>query len=96
MPEIKDDPLNEEELLALLERNLDAADTYTESLVGEQRDRAHRYYYGEPLGNEKPGRSQHISRDVFDAVESTKALILDTFTADRRVVEFTPETNEDI
>lgn len=96
MPEIKDTPLEESELLSLLERNLDAADTYTESLVGEQRDKSHRYYYGEPLGNEKPGRSQHISRDVFDAVESTKALLLDTFTADRRVVEFTPETNEDI
>jgi hypothetical protein len=96
MPEIKDTPLEEGELLSLLERNLDSADTYTESLVGEQRDKSHRYYYGEPLGNEKPGRSQHISRDVFDAVESTKALLLDTFTADRRVVEFTPETNEDI
>jgi hypothetical protein len=96
MPEIKDTPLEESELLSLLERNLDSADTYTESLVGEQRDKSHRYYYGEPLGNEKPGRSQHISRDVFDAVESTKALLLDTFTADRRVVEFTPETNEDI
>jgi hypothetical protein len=96
MPEIKDTPLEESELLSLLERNLDAADTYTESLVGEQRDKSHRYYYGEPLGNEKPGRSQHISRDVFDAVESTKALLIDTFTADRRVVEFTPETNEDI
>ena len=96
MAEIKDTPLEESELLSLLERNLDAADTYTESLVGEQRDRAHRMYFGEPLGNEKPGRSQHVSRDVFDAVESTKALLLDTFTADRRVVEFTPETNEDI
>ena len=96
MPEIKETPLEESELLSLLERNLDAADTYTESLVGEQRDKSHRYYFGEPLGNEKPGRSQHVSRDVFDAVESTKALLLDTFTADRRVVEFTPETNEDI
>lgn len=96
MPEIKDTPLEESELLSLLERNLDAADTYTESLVGEQRDKSHRYYFGEPLGNEKPGRSQHVSRDVFDAVESTKALLLDTFTADRRVVEFTPETSEDI
>jgi cellobiose-specific phosphotransferase system component IIB len=96
MPEIKNEELTEEELLALLERNLDAADTYQESLIGEQRDKAHRYYYGEPLGNEIRGRSQHVSRDVFDAVESTKALMLDTFTADRRVVEFMPQTNEDV
>lgn len=96
MPEIKTDEITEDELLALLERNLDASDPYTESLIGEQREKAHRYYYGEPLGNELKGRSQHVSRDVFDAVESTKALMLDTFTADRRVVEFTPQTNQDI
>ena len=96
MPEIRNDEITEDELLALLERNLDASDPYTESLIGEQREKAHRYYYGEPLGNELKGRSQHVSRDVFDAVESTKALMLDTFTADRRVVEFTPQTNQDI
>jgi hypothetical protein len=96
MPEIKTEELTEEELLALLEQNLESADTYTESLIGEQREKAHRYYYGEPLGNEIKGRSQHVSRDVFDAVESTKALMLDTFTADRRVVEFMPQTNQDV
>jgi hypothetical protein len=96
MPEIKTEELTEEELLALLEQNIESADTYVESLIGEQRDKAHRYYYGEPLGNEIKGRSQHVSRDVFDAVESTKALMLDTFTADRRVVEFMPQTNQDV
>lgn len=96
MPEIKSEELTEEELLSLLERNLDAADTYSESLIGEQRDKAHQYYFGQPLGNELKGRSQHVSRDVFDAVESTKALMLDTFTADRRVVEFMPQTNQDV
>lgn len=95
MPEIKTE-LTEDELLSLLERNLDASDPYTESLLGEQRDQAHRYYYGEALGNELKGRSQHVSRDVFDAVESTKALLLDTFTADRNVCQFTPQTFADI
>lgn len=96
MPEIKTDAFTEEELLSLLERNLDTSDTYVESLIGEQRERNWRYYYGSPLGNETRGRSQHVSLDVFDAVESTKALLLDTFTADRRVVEFTPQTNADV
>jgi len=38
MPEIKTEELTEEELLALLEQNLESADTYTESLIGEQRE----------------------------------------------------------
>ena len=96
MREIKTTKLTEDELLALLERNLDASDQYVETLIGEQRDRNWRMYYGSPLGNERPGRSQHVSLDVFDAVESTKALLLDTFTADRRVVEFVPQTNADV
>lgn len=96
MPEIKDTEITEDELLSLLERNLDAADTYSESLIGPQRDAAWRYYYGEPLGNEIKGRSQHVSLDVFDAVESTKALLLDTFTADRNVCQFTPQGPDDI
>lgn len=96
MPEIKDSEITEDELLGILERNLDASDTYNESLIGPQRDRAWRYYYGEPLGNEIKGRSHHVSLDVFDAVESTKALLLDTFTADRNVCRFTPQTPMDI
>ena len=96
MPEIKNTEITEDELLNLLERNLDAADTYSESLIGPQRDAAWRYYYGEPLGNEIKGRSQHVSLDVFDAVESTKALLLDTFTADRNVCQFTPQGPDDI
>jgi hypothetical protein len=96
MPEIKTDALDEDELLSMLERNLDASDPYDQSLIGMQREKAHQYYYGEALGNELAGRSHHVSRDVFDAVESTKALMLDTFTADQNVCHFTPQTIADI
>ena len=87
--------LNESELLASLERNIDAADSYANSEIGDQRDKGHRYYYGQPLGNERRGRSQHVSMDVFDAVESVKSLMMETFTADRNVCRFDPQTAED-
>lgn len=38
------DQIDEDALLNTLERNIDAADTYANSEVGEQRDKAHRYY----------------------------------------------------
>lgn len=88
--------IDEQEILSTLERNIDAADTYANSEVGEQRDRAHRYYYGEPLGNEIKGRSHHVSMDVFDAVEAVKAMLLETFSADRNVCRFDPQTAEDV
>ena len=87
--------INEGELLAALENNINAADSYSESEIGEQRDKGHQYYYGMPLGNERTGRSQHVSMDVFDAVESVKAMLMETFTADRNVCRFDPQTAED-
>jgi len=88
--------IDEQELLSTLERNIDAADTYANSEVGDQRDKAHRYYYGEPMGNEVRGRSQHVSRDVFDAVEACKALMLETFSADRNICRFDPQSPDDV
>ena len=87
--------INEDELLASLENMINAADSYSESEIGEQRDKGHSYYYGMPLGNERTGRSQHVSMDVFDAVESVKAMLMETFTADRNVCRFDPQTAED-
>ena len=37
--------IDENELLSTLEQNIDSADTYANSEVGEQRDKGHRYYY---------------------------------------------------
>lgn len=87
--------IDEGEMLASLERSIDQADSYTESQIGAQRDKAHRYYYGEPLGNERAGRSQHVSMDVFDGCESVKSLLLDCFTADKDICRFDPQTPED-
>lgn len=88
--------IDEDALLSTLERNIDAADTYANSEVGDQRDKAHRYYYGEPLGNELKGRSHHVSMDVFDAVEAVKAMMLETFSADKNICRFDPQTSEDV
>lgn len=88
--------IDEQELLSTLERNIDAADTYANSEVGDQRDKGHRYYYGEPMGNEVRGRSQHVSRDVFDAVEAVKAMMLETFSADRSICRFDPQSPDDV
>jgi hypothetical protein len=87
--------INEDELLASLEKNIDAADSYANSEIGKQRDKGHRYYYGQPLGNERTGRSQHVSMDVFDATESVKSLLMESFTADRNICRFDPQTAED-
>lgn len=56
--------------------------------VGEQRERNHRYYTLQPLGNEQKGRSHYISPDVKDGVDSKKALFDETFLSARQVAKF--------
>ena len=58
--------------------------------VGEQRERNHRYYSLQPLGNEIKGRSHYISPDNFDVVEGKKAYMADTFLTGRQPVKFKP------
>lgn len=89
-------PLTEDELRKKLERYIDAAETHVDSEVAYERVRGYDAYFGKPFGNEKPNRSQHISRDVFDAVESVKAVLLQTFNASESVVRFEPRDEDDV
>lgn len=89
-------PLTEDELRKKLERYIDAAETHVDSEVAYERVRGYDAYFGKPFGNEKVNRSQHISRDVFDAVESVKSVLLQTFNASESVVRFEPRDEDDV
>ena len=89
-------PLTEDELRKKVERYIDAAETHIDSEVAYERVRGYDAYFGKPFGNEKPNRSQHISRDVFDAVESVKSVMLQTFNASESVVRFEPRDEDDV
>lgn len=86
----------------MAERTLIAAIEHHESLadesggVSQERSLALDYYLGEPMGNEVDGRSQVISRDVFDTVEWIKPQIADIFVSGDDVVNFTPQGPEDV
>lgn len=68
-----------------------AATTETSS----QREANHRMYSLQPIGNEIPGRSQYVSPDVLDSVESKKALFAETFFSGRQVVRFAGEDKQE-
>ena len=89
-------PLTQDELRKKLERYIDSAETHIDSEIAYERVRGYDAYFGKPFGNEKPNRSQHISRDVFDAVESVKSVLLQTFNASESVVRFEPRDEDDV
>jgi hypothetical protein len=64
--------------------------------VTEERIAALRAYLGENVNPAPDGRSQVVSRDVYDIVESIKPPILRIFLSGEKVVEFTPRRSEDI
>ncbi len=87
--------IDEHRIVTALEANVIEADTIQGSEVSEQRQRNHIHYSIDRVGNEKKGRSHHISADVLDAVESQKAFYQETFTGNRKLVNFLAENSRD-
>jgi hypothetical protein len=80
-------------LITLLEQQVTESETNTTDL-GQQRERNHRYWALQPLGNEVYGRSHYIDPSVFESVEDKKAVYSETFLSSRQVVRFSG-TNSD-
>ncbi len=58
--------------------------------LSRERLLAERYYTGDALGNELDGRSQVVSRDVAEAIDSMMPSLMKIFAAGDVVVKFEP------
>lgn len=72
------------------------AKSFTEEELASQRAESTRYYNGEPFGDEEEGRSQVVSRDVHDTVQSFMPSVMRVLFGGERPVEFVPTGPEDI
>jgi hypothetical protein len=64
--------------------------------MAQDRATAINYYLGAPFGNEIEGRSQVVSKDVFDTIEWVKPALLRIFAGGDQVAEFPPQAEDDI
>ena len=87
--------MNETQLLATLRRDIDQSTGDYYEKLNLERAKALRYYLGEPLGNEKKGRSSLITTEVADTIEGMLPQILKVFVASERAVFFDPVGPED-
>ncbi len=96
--ELEEQPMDAEKDLGLLsalqERESNAIGNDTDP-ISQDRATAISYYLGEPFGNEVEGRSQVVSRDLFDTVEWLMPALMRIFAGGEQVVEFQPESEED-
>ena len=87
--------MNEREILAVIRDELGTSIGYLDTESGQRRERLLLRYLGEPYGNEQPGYSQVVSRDVYEAVEWALPQLIETFLAGDQVARFDPVGPED-
>lgn len=88
--------MTEQTLKGVLAGRITAALGYTDDELVKQRREAEKYYRGDKFGNEEVGRSQVVSRDVAEAVDSMMPPLMKIFTAGDEVVRFDPRQPEDV
>lgn len=87
--------LTDDEILAKVDKCEVASYGINDATLTADRAEAFRYYMGEPFGNEVTDRSQVVSRDVLDTIESALPQLLKVFVSGDEVVRFFPRGPED-
>jgi hypothetical protein len=88
-------PMTESELKATLWAKINNSISYQGGRLNEYRMQALRYYNGDKFGNEVQGRSQVVSRDVAEAIDSIMPSLMRIFTTSDEAVRFDGRTPTD-
>ena len=87
--------LSDSEIVARIEAEESKSYGVNDSQLSFERSEAINFYLGLPFGNEVQGRSQVVSYDVQDTIESALPQLLKVFVAGDKVVTFDPKGPED-
>ena len=87
--------MTDTELRLVIDAEVAEASAWSSSTLATDREQNLAYYYGQPMGNEVDGRSQVVSWDVFEVIESTIPSMLEPFFAGDDICEFEPVSQED-
>jgi hypothetical protein len=89
-------PVKKSELSALVDRAIHSSVGFYDSKLSREREDVLDYYNGKLPRPAHSGNSKYVSMDVFDSVESMKAILLETFSAGNKIVSFDPQGPEDV
>ena len=87
--------LTPEEIVARIEQEEGQAYGINDSQLSGERAEALNFYLGGKFGNEIEGRSQVVSFDVQDTIESALPQLIKIFVSGDEVVKFEPKNRED-
>lgn len=89
-------PISSDELASIVDRQIRNSVGYYDSKLSLERQNVLDYYNGVKPKPVHAGNSKYISLDVFDSVESLKAVLLETFAAGNNIVSFEPQDGNDV
>jgi len=87
--------MTRDELKSIVKARITDSVGYIDGEIQEERRENLDYYYGEPFGNEIKDRSQVVSTDVQDVIESIMPDLVEMFAAGDEVGKFEPVGPED-
>ena len=83
------------DIKAIVAKEIHGSMGYLGGEIVNKRNRSLEYYLGYPFGNEQEGRSQVVSTDVSDTIESLLPSLMRVFTAGENVFACAPVGPED-
>lgn len=88
--------LSDKEILKLVDDNIHRSVGYYDSDISRERELVANYYNASLPKPAHDGNSKYVSMDVYNAVESLKAALLETFSAGSSIVKFAPQNADDV
>jgi hypothetical protein len=88
--------LSDAEIIALCDDSVGRSVGYHDSELSRERANVMEYYSGAMPKPIHDGNSKYVSLDVWNAVESMKAALLETFSAGNKIVHFDPQSADDV
>lgn len=88
--------LDDREILSIVNDNIHRSVGYYDSQLSRERQKVTEYYNASLPKPAHDGNSKYVSQDVYNAVESLKAGLLETFSAGRNIAKFAPVGADDV
>ena len=88
--------LDDDKIVTILDDNIRRSVGYYDSQISRERKRVVDFYNASLPKPAHDGNSKYVSMDVYDAVESMKAALLETFSTGFRTVRFAAQSQEDV
>ena len=94
MAELK--KMTDDEVQNIAKDALDAAVSFVESEIAEERIKSQRYFEGETDIGQEDGRSKIVATKVRDTIRAIKPSLMRVFLSSENPVEFIPTSQEDV